>query len=112
MARIYTTGFELNHLGTSSTEGLTLFGTGASIVNTTVRTGVYSMKHVPTSGVASCLILPTFSYAGQIFLRTYVRFASLPSSGNTRHVLEIYGTQSCVSRVKNCGNGTLQMGGH
>ena len=81
MARLKTIGFELQSVTTGremTTNGLN----GGAISTTTVRTGAASLRINPTATFSWMKqVLKSSASATEIFIQAYIRFATLPASG-------------------------------
>src|SRR3990167_6434137 len=77
MARLWSSGFELNSL-TDGVEVDNWFGT-VSISSTTVRSGTYALRVNPTASFGEFI----YQFGGTLticFLRFYIRIATAPST--------------------------------
>ncbi len=84
MARIWSTGFELN--STTANVEFTAFGTGQTIQTGTVRSGTYAGKISGMTTSISCGFLYEFLSAaanGPYWGRAYFNFSTFPSAENT-----------------------------
>lgn len=98
MARLFTTGFELN----TTTAGYDFStNSGGSVSSTTYRSGSYSFRTNPTSsGAAAVVFRPkTTATADGYYIRAYVYVASYPSA-NDKDILTIWSTASPTGTKK------------
>lgn len=83
-ARLYTSGFESNHLGANSTELWTAATGTAAIQTTTVRSGTYALQSNPADGVAGFVDISfTMASGSTAYCIGYARIDDLPTGVNT-----------------------------
>lgn len=103
MARLWSSGFELNSV-TTGVEGPTF--TGGTISTTTVRSGIYSYRNNPSASIHNF----TYTFSGGIqtvYIRFYYYVTTHPASGSLIHTISAGATTCC--RIRGTGSGIRVM---
>ncbi len=108
MARLYTSGAELNSAA-SGVECEAVSASNVSISSTTVRSGSYAWRFNATAGTGFCTTSMYTSNQNNIgYFRMYMNVASIPSTTNTIvRILTVSG--SVVSRLRFLSSGKVQL---
>lgn len=101
MARLYTGGFEFNHLGTDGAEGLFANGT-YDVATAQKRTGTYSFHYNPASGANGYCLRTGLSIA-DCYVRVWFRASNSLSTGK-QGIIWLNSTAGSIKVYVNAGS--------
>lgn len=108
MARIWSSGFELNSI-TADVEWSSVVGSNPTIQTSTVRSGTYALE-VNAVGTIMCIqqIYAATAGAGPYFVRTYLYITSYPSA-NGAGIIQIGNSTTTQASIQMQTDGSLSL---